>query len=321
MLEHSLAPEFQRGLDIALGDSLAPGGLTDVVKTYLFSCTIDNKSPKTINSYGRRLRDFLRFLKAQNIEQMPQITSDIIRLYLMSLYQRNLEPSTINACYRVLSALFTWLVEWKQIKRNPIAHIKAPKYPEKVIAPLRQEHIGRLLLLCDDDSFLSLRNKAIFLTFLDTGLRLSELASVQLPDIDFNRGVIKVMGKGAKERFVAIGKRTQKTILRYLLTRSDNYSCLWVTEERRPLTWRGIQTMIKRLGKRAGIIGVRCSSHTFRHTFATQALLNGAGEFEVQSLLGHSTLTMTRRYVASLNSENAVISHKKFSPVDRLFSK
>jgi integrase/recombinase XerC/integrase/recombinase XerD len=173
-------------------------------------------------------------------------------------------------------------------------------------------------LLCGSGSFLDLRNKAIILAFLDTGLRLSELANIQLSDMDFTRGTIKVMGKGAKGRFVAIGTRTQKAILGYLLKRSDDYPCLWVTEERKPLNWRGIQTMLKRLGQRAGITGVRCTAHTFRHTFATQALLNGAGEFEVQSLLGHSTLIMTRRYVASLNSENAVISHRKFSPVDRM---
>lgn len=74
--------------------------------------------------------------------------------------------------------------------------------------------------------------------------------------------------------------------------------------------------MIRRLGERAGLTNVRCSPHTFRHTFATQCLLNGAGEYELQSLLGHSTLTMTRRYVATLKSENAVIGHRRFSPVD-----
>jgi Site-specific recombinase XerD len=78
-----------------------------------------------------------------------------------------------------------------------------------------------------------------------------------------------------------------------------------------------MQTIVV-LGKRAGITNIRCSPHTFRHTFATMCLRNGAGEFEVQSLMGHSTLTQTRKYAASLNSEVAVQGHKKFSPVDNL---
>ena len=76
--------------------------------------------------------------------------------------------------------------------------------------------------------------------------------------------------------------------------------------------------MIRKLGKLAGLKNVRCSPHTFRHTAATMSLDNGAGEFEVQAMLGHSTLTMTRRYVASLNSEKAAEAHKRFSPVERL---
>ena len=126
------------------------------------------------------------------------------------------------------------------------------------------------------------------------------------------------MGKGQRERTVRIGKKTQKAILRYLLMRKDNYPCLWVSEERKPITAGGIQLMIRKLGKRAGLENVRCSPHIFRYTFGTSALLNGGGEFEVQSLLGHSTLSMARRYVATLASENAVVGHRKRGPVDNM---
>jgi integrase/recombinase XerC/integrase/recombinase XerD len=178
-----------------------------------------------------------------------------------------------------------------------------------------------MLLLYDENTFIGARNRAIILTLLDTGLRLSELANIQLNDIDFDREIIKVMGKGAKERVVGLGVKTQKALLHYLLMRKDNYPCLWLTEERKPFRAEGIQIMIRRLGKRAGITSVRVSPHTFRHTFGTQLLQNGLGEFAVQSLLGHSTLTMTRRYVATLNSEQAVQGYRKFSPVDNLFKK
>lgn len=144
------------------------------------------------------------------------------------------------------------------------------------------------------------------------------MANIQIEDIDFNRGIIKVMGKGARERVVAIQPRTQKAILHYLINRNDTHPCLWVSEEREPLGLSGIYLMINRLGKQAGLKNVRCSPHTFRHTGATMCLNNDAGEFEVQAMLGHSTLTMTRRYVASINSEKAAEAHKRFSPVERL---
>ena len=122
-----------------------------------------------------------------------------------------------------------------------------------------QEHIRDMLLLCDESKFLGVRNRAIILAFVDTGLRLSELAGIQLKEIDFDRELIKVMGKGAKERVVGIGKVAQKAMLKYLLIRRDNHPCLWVTEEGRPMQARGIQIMIRRLGKRIGIDTVRCS--------------------------------------------------------------
>lgn len=154
--------------------------------------------------------------------------------------------------------------------------------------------------------------------FLDTGLRLEELANIQLQDVNFDHGTIKVMGKGAKERLVGIGRATQKALLKYLLMRTDNHDCLWVTEERMPLKRRGVQTAIGRLAERAGITDAKRGPHTFRHTSATMALRNGASPFYVQSLLGHATLAMTRRYTETVNSEDAVKAHRKFSPVDNM---
>jgi site-specific recombinase XerD len=115
-----------------------------------------------------------------------------------------------------------------------------------------------------------------------------------------------------------IGKTAHKALLRYLLMRQNEHPCLWVTEERRPLTRWGIVMVMRVLKRRSKIEGVRCSAHTFRRTFATRALLNGTGEFEVQSLLGHEGLDMTRRYAASLGSEAAIVGHRRFSPVDNM---
>jgi integrase/recombinase XerC/integrase/recombinase XerD len=141
------------------------------------------------------------------------------------------------------------------------------------------------------------------------------MADIQLPDIDFKHEVLKVMGKGAKERLVRMSPMTQRALLSYLKVRKDTLTCLWVNERGNRLTKDGISINIRRLGRRAGLSEVRCSPHTFRHTFATMSLRNGAGELEVQSLLGHSTLKMTQVYTASLKSEYAIEGHRRWAPV------
>lgn len=157
--------------------------------------------------------------------------------------------------------------------------------------------------------------------FLDTGLRLTELSNIQLCDINLDRGTINVFGKGSKERLVKIGNVTLKALLHYLILRNDQHSCLWIKEERKPMTRNGIQTTIKRLCKRAEITGVKMGPHTFRHIAAINYLRNGGGEFTLQVMLGHSTLQMTRRYVSSLNAEDMIRIHKMASPVDNMFKK
>jgi integrase/recombinase XerC len=157
---------------------------------------------------------------------------------------------------------------------------------------------------------------------MDTGLRLSELANILLNDVNIQTDTIRVMGKGNKERVVPFGKATKAAILKYCKMRNSELANLWLSEERRPLTARGIEITIIRLGKYAGLTGVRCSPHTFRHFFGTNSMLNGAPDWVVQTLLGHATLDMTKKYRETINSQNAIAFHRGnkdrrgFSPVD-----
>lgn len=314
-LAHLNEEKFQIG-DIANLAHLNDGNLTDHFKFFVLTCQVNNLSPRTIGDYSQKIGAFMSFLKGQGITQPGEITSNHIKLFLVGVQQR-CQPSSVKDYYGCINRFFNWLVEEGIVPQSPMSRMKPPRIGRHVIQPFKPEQIVDLLTLCDN-KFLGLRNRAIILTFLDTGLRLSELANIQLDDIDFDREIIKVMGKGAKERVVRIGRETQKAILKYLLRRNDNLPCLWVSEERRPMKAVGIQIMIRRLGERAGLHNVRCSPHTFRHTFGTSAIKNGANIFEVQALLGHSTLTMTRKYAATIDSEEAIKHHRAFSPVDRL---
>lgn len=306
-----------------LDSMIRRGDLTAYLQVFLLTCKVDGLSPATLRDYKQKIGAFAAFCSGLGVKNPKRLTASDVRMFLAKLRETN-SPISVGDYYRCVKRFLNWMVEERALKQNPMAVIRPPKVPKKMIVPFTTDHIKRLLLLCDDRKLLGARDRAIILMFLDTGLRLSEVSGIRLADVDFDRETIKVMGKGSRERVVRIGRTTQKALLHYLLMRQDAYPCLWVTEEHRPLTHWGIELMIRRLGKRAGIEGVRCSPHTFRHTFATRALLNGAGEFEVQSLLGHEGLAMTRRYTASLRSEAAVAGHrgtkerKGFGPVDNM---
>lgn len=197
-------------------------------------------------------------------------------------------------------------------------NIKTPRIPKTKPTPFSHSDIVSLLEQCSGKLFVDVRNRAIIFIFLDTGLRLSELAGIQLEDIELIISTIRVMGKGSKERIVRIGKRTQKELLRYLLMRIDNYPCLWVNKSRKPLTAWGIQLAIKKLCYKAGITDTKPGPHTFRHTAAINYLRNGGDQFTLQMMLGHSTLQVTRRYVSSLGEVDMIRVHQKASPVDNL---
>jgi len=278
-------------------------------------------SPQTTAGYKRKLGQFIRFAYQKGIHYPQDVTASLIIEFMLDLKLR-CNGTTVHNHYRALKRLFNWMIEQGELARHPMAKMKSPRLPVTVIRPFQIEHIRRMLVLCEDGTFTGIRNKAIILIFLDTGLRLSELSNLMLNDLDFDREAIKVMGKGARERVVRMSKPTQKAILLYFRERRrrwhDTLPNLWVSEECRPINSWGIQIMIRRLGKRCGISGVRCSPHTFRHTFATMAIRNNANLFYVQSILGHSTLTMCRRYAKTIDSEDAVKAHVKFSPVDNM---
>lgn len=319
MLDHSLLTICQLGPEFELDHSLAQTELGRVLQNYLLACKVEDKATTTLKSYKERVGAFLKFQQGVLYRQaLKDINANDIRLYLLSLKHRNLSGSYRNAHYRAIRTFFNWLVGEHILSESPMENIGPPEIPTLIVKPFSYHDIDNLLILCSGNRFLDLRNRAIILIFLDTGLRNREMAGIQLTDVNFDRETIKVMGKGARERVVRIGKTAQKALLKYLLSRSDKHPCLWVTEERRPLKASGIQTAIKRFCRRAEIVDARWGPHTFRHTFGTNALRNGADIREVQSLLGHSTLKTTLRYVATVNSEDAIKRHHQWSPVDRM---
>ena len=297
---------------------LSPNSFTRILELYLSILNGEEKSPATIETYRQRLGPFLTSISDYHLS-LDQITSTEIRFYLLTLKERRCVASTVDANFRALRSFFNRLVSEQLLSESPMASMKAPKIPKVIPRTFTLDDIHRMLALCPQSTYLGIRNRAIILLFMDTGIRLIEMAGIQLSDIDKNYELIKIFGKGAKERIVPMGVGTQKAFLKYkTLFRNDAKPCLWLTEEGRPMTRNGIQMMIERIIKRAGITGVKVGPHAFRHFAATNYLKNGGDKSTLKTLLGHSTYTMVDRYCGSVETEMMQRTHRNASPVDRM---
>ncbi|MFC1953613.1 tyrosine-type recombinase/integrase [Chloroflexota bacterium] len=303
--------------------------LESLIKGYLLTCRTENKSPKTIRGYESTLRNFNWYCNQNKFPEVQQLTAVHIRHFLWYLGSESnrwngTNPSarhpasntTINDYFRALRTFFNWLEREELVIDNPFRHLKTPKPDNNIIQALTPAEIERLFKVCSGKSMLDVRNRAILSVFLDTGLRLSELIDLTLDDVNMDDGSILVKkGKGGKPRVVRIGNKAQKALWKYTLYRKGNSNRLFLNRSGEPFKFFGVAIFLKRLGNKAK---VKIHAHQLRHTFAISFLRAGGDVFSLQYLLGHSTLSMTQRYLQSLNANDAANAHKKFSPLDNL---
>jgi len=269
----------------------APAGtsLKSLVRGYLLTHQTEGSSPDTVEYYQDILSRVLWYAGEEGWAEDARLLNEWhIREFLgyvateanrwrkqgngSESSSRKASSRIVHYYYGALRASFNWAGREGFLAESPLARVKVTKSKLKVIQPYSREHITRLLQVCDHDcqhnaKFLASRNKAIVLVLLDTGLRLSELAGIKvqdMQDIEVERGWTKVMGKGAKERVVRIGKVAQKALWRCQIYRGENSKQeLWLSEEGKSLQTSGIQSAINRLKSRAGISEKGCV-HRFR---------------------------------------------------------
>jgi site-specific recombinase XerD len=217
-----------------------------LIEGFLLSCKVENKSPATISFYKNILDKFQWYLQKFGIDT---IDATAIRGFLGYLKDstsrwdsnntranRPVCAYTVDRYYTGLSALFTWALEEGVIESNPMSTIKKPRFQRKIIKGLEPEVCQKLIGYFNGKSIEDYRNKAIVYIFLDTGLRLSELANLKLSDINVEKGIIRVIGKGGKERLVRIGIKTQKALWSYSTRRDTNIDHVWVSRDNQPFT-------------------------------------------------------------------------------------
>jgi len=312
--------------------------LREMIEGYRLFCRAGGRSPKSIRWYMHKLRIFEKYLRSQGFPlEVGRITTEHLRQFLVHLREsvkadelnpykpaadRPLSPHTIRGYAQALKAFFSWATQEGLIEQSPAKRLVSPKAPQTVVPTFSEAEVKRLLSVIDRKSPTGFRDYCVILTFLDTGIRLSELASLQLGHLDLEQGHFQVRGKGDRERVVPMGVSLQKCLWKYL-NRYRPDPCnpavgnLFLTREGHPIAPNTVYHLVRRYGRLAGITGVRCSPHTFRHTFAKNYLLNGGDLFSLQKILGHSSLVVVRMYV-NLASTDIRDQHRRCSPVDRL---
>jgi site-specific recombinase XerD len=309
--------------------------LTELIDYYEVCNRAEGKSPKTLSWYSANLRHFHSYLKSRHIpDEIDNIDTKLLREYVLYLFKRNsyqdhpytptkntpLSTATIHGHVRTLRAFFSWLLREEFIQQDPTIGLKPPKLDQKVITILSDDEIRTIINTFNPKQPLDARNQTIFMILLDSGLRIGEIVRLKTDDLHLDEGIIKVLGKGKKERFVPIGSNSQRVLQRYLFryrTRQidSQNDYVFLTTGGNPLTENSLKLMFARLAQRSGV--KRLHAHLCRHTFATKFLINGGDVFSLQQILGHSTLEMVRHYV-NLASSHVTLQHRRFSPLDRL---
>ena len=269
-------------------------------------------SANTCRAYLHDLNEFASFIgksrlsgqKTQNVSddiRTDEVNGLMVRGYLGFLHKRN-KKSTIARKLSAVRSFFRYLVKHGVILDNPADLILTPKQDQTIPVYLPVDDMFRLLDSIKTDTLLELRNRAIFETLYSSGIRVSELAGMDVFDVDFKSCVIRVLGKGGKERIIPIGKKALSAIQAYrekLQTeagvQTDNNAPLFLNKNKGRLTTRSIARILEKLVKECGLL-IPVSPHAMRHTFATHMLDAGADLRVVQELLGHKSLSTTQKY-------------------------
>ncbi len=279
-----------------------------------------NFSENTVASYRRDLSDFSDFLRERKLRQNPlrRIDRVILRDFLVFLKRRRLKESSIAHKVFVLRSFFRHLLRKGKIPSDPASSLSSPKSKKGLPTFLTISQMEGLLRLPPKASIWGLRDLAILELFYSTGMRLSELANMDLSSIDFQGEVVRVLGKGRKERVIPVGREALEVLKNYLnLRRSALKGKLDTNGEaiflnRSGLSARSIGRIVKKYATKISE-DQKSSPHTLRHTFATHLLNRGADLLAVKDLLGHESLSTTQIYT-HVTTERLKKIYKKAHP-------
>lgn len=297
--------------------------LAQSVRYFYQKCNIKKLKLKTIKNYEFHLNPFIKYMTQYGDIDIRNINEAHILDYLSTM-PTNYSHTTIRHRYIYLKIFFNKLCEANLLVLNPMKAIDLPKKHRTIIYSFNREEIHQILTMFDKTDFIGFRNYTIIATLFGTGVRKSELTRITVFDVTMDSDVIKIYGKGDKERFVPISPSLRKILSAYVKRRKKYieehgyyYGCdkLFIGRNGRELGIRGIDMLFNQIKNSNTKWSTRVSAHTWRHTFAKLFLLNGGDIFTLQKILGHNDIESTRIYV-DLNTTEIRMQNDKFNPLD-----
>jgi integrase/recombinase XerD len=266
-----------------------------------FSVVEKGLSPNTIEAYSRDLTQYFRFLESQGIGDILETKTDTLYEYLGSLKTRKLSGRTQARILSALRSFYRFLQEESLRKDNPTLPLQGPKPKRTLPKTLSELEVETLIHQPKTESPRGLRDTAMLEVLYATGLRVSELISLTLDQLELEAHLIRTMGKGSKERLVPVGTAASRCLLDYLekgrppLLKHPTVSWVFVNNRGGRLSRQGFWKILRQYGRQAGI-QKKISPHTLRHTFATHLLEGGADLRSIQTMLGHADISTTQIY-------------------------
>ena len=275
-------------------------------------------SPQTIDIADRAVRDLEAFLSAQGVREARQVTPTHLASYHEFIRQRNFAIASQETYLREIKKFFAHLEEVRHIFLSPARDLEIP-LSRRLLRPVpTEEEVARLLAQPDVSTPKGLRDRALLEVSYSTGARRAELAGMETDSLDLERGSVRIMGKGSKERVVPLGKQAVVWLKRYLadarprLLEGQQETPLWVGTRGKGLSAQGIQVLFAHYGREAGI-SMRISPHALRRACASHMLARGAHPVEIQMLLGHATLGTLGQYL-KLTIRELHAAHARSNP-------
>mgnify|MGYP001195805393 FL=1 len=290
------------------------------LKEYLAHIKLEkNLSQNTVSSYKIDINAFISFLKDSGIDDPSDISSEHIGSFFKTLKELGLLGSSSARYFSSLKGFFLYLLKNKYIVKNPIEKITAPRISKKLPGVLDVNEVEKILSAPDANDKLGLRDKAMLELFYACGTRVSELINIKVNDLFFEDEIIRVFGKGSKERLIPVGSSAVKWVGEYLkksrpllMKKSKSENNLFLNSRGSKLSRMGVWKIIDRYVKQAGI-EKDVHPHTFRHSFATHLLEGGADLRAVQEMLGHADISTTQIYT-HIDRDYIKQVHKQYHP-------
>ena len=288
---------------------------------FLTNLSVERRySPQTIIAYGRDIDRFMTFMEKVGIQDFSAVTLADVRIFLGELHQEKQSRTSISRYLSTLRSFYTYLVDMEGYDSNPFSQVSYKKGQDRLPQVIYEEEMAIFFESLQGDTPLDIRNRAIIEILYACGLRVSELVNLTLNQIDWHVDVLLVIGKGNKERYVPFGSQAKKALQQYInqarvdlmLAHHKEHDFVFVNHLGDQLTPKGIEYILDQAIKKTSLTN-QVHPHTFRHSFATHLLNNGADLRTVQELLGHASLSSTQIYT-HLSKDSLQKNYQNFFP-------